>query len=77
MYKLKFIDTFRYFGKRIIFNVPMEDARELADIVEEESIYNSDAYFYQNGKGKEKFRPYQAPMQKWMRHLCDERLQGE
>ncbi|MBE5871324.1 MAG: hypothetical protein E7294_08705 [Lachnospiraceae bacterium] len=77
LYKLKFIDTFRYFGKRIIFNVPIEDARELADIVEEESIYNSDAYFYQNGKGKEKIRPYQAPMQKWMRHLCDERLQGE
>ena len=34
-------------------------------------------YIYQNGKGKEKFRPYSTPMDKWMRYLCDVRLDKE
>lgn len=77
LFKAKFSNTFRYFGKRIVFNVPKEDAQELADIVDDESINKNNAYIYQNGKGKEKFRPYSTPMEKWMRYLCDKRLESE
>lgn len=77
LFKAKFNSTFQYFGKRVVFDVPKEDAQELADIVNDESINKNNAYIYQNGKGKEKFRPYSTPMEKWMRYLCDERLENE
>ena len=77
LFKAKFSGIFQYFGKRVVFDVPKEDAQELADVVNDESINKNNAYIYQNGKGKEKFRPYSTPMEKWMRYLCDERLENE
>ena len=77
LFKVKFSSTFPHFGKRVVFNVGKEDAAELADIIDDESINKNNAYIYQNGKGKEKFRPYSTPMEKWMRYLCDEKLDKE
>ncbi len=77
LFKAKFSNTFDYFGKRVVFNVGKEDAAQLADIIDDESINKNNAYIYQNGKGKEKFRPYSTPMEKWMRYLCDEKLDKE
>lgn len=77
LFKAKYSSTFQYFGKRVVFDVSKEYAQELADIVDDESINKNNAYIYQNGKGKEKFRPYSTPMDKWMRYLCDVRLDKE
>ena len=74
IYRAKFGYTFEHFGKRIVFNVTPQDALEFADIVEDDSINRNNAYIWQEGKGKEKFRPYDAPMDSWFRRLCDECL---
>lgn len=77
IYRAKFGYTYEYFGKRIVFNVSEDDALEFADIVADSSINKSNAYIWQEGKGKEKFRPYDAPMDSWFRRLCDECLLNE
>ena len=76
LFKAKFVDMIKYFGKRIVFNVSDEDALALADIVKDESINRNNAYFYENGRGKEKFRPYSTPMKDWIDGLCN-RMKGE
>ena len=70
LFKAKYSNLIQYFGKRIVFNVPDEDALALADVVKDESINRNNAYFYENGRGKEKFRPYSTPMQDWFSGLC-------
>lgn len=77
LFRAKFSHTFGYFGKRVVFNMSDEDALAMADIVKDDSINKNNAYLYQNGKGKEKFRPYSTPMDKWITELCTERLDKE
>lgn len=77
IYRRKFSSTFEYFNKRIIFNVSAKDAEELADIIGDDSINRNNAYLFQRGKGKEKFRPYSTPMDRWLSFLCAERLNSE
>ena len=70
LFKAKFVNLIQLFGKRIVFNVSDEDALALADVVKDESINRNNAYFYENGRGKEKFRPYSTPMKDWLDGLC-------
>lgn len=77
LFRAKFNNTFEYFGKRVVFNMSEEDALAMADIVKDDSINKNNAYLYQSGKGKEKFRPYSTPMDKWINRLCTERLDKE
>lgn len=77
LFRAKFDNTYGYFGKRVVFDVSKEDALALADIVNDESINKNNAYIYQNGKGKEKFRPYSTPMTKWVETICDEKINKE
>lgn len=77
LFRAKFGNTFDYFGKRVVFNMSDEDALAMADIVKDDSINRNNAYLYQNGKGKEKFRPYSTPMDNWINTLCAERLDKE
>lgn len=77
LFRAKFNNTFEYFGKRVVFNMSEEDALAMADIVKDDSINRNNAYLYQSGKGKEKFRPYSTPMDKWINQLCAERLDEE
>ena len=48
----------------------------LADVVKDESINRNNAYLYENGRGKEKFRPYSTPMKDWMDGVC-QKMKGE
>lgn len=77
LFRAKFGSTLDYFGKRVVFNMSDEDALAMADVVKDDSINRNNAYLYQNGKGKEKFRPYSTPMDKWVNALCLERLDKE
>ena len=55
-------------GQRVSLDGSMKLA--LADVVKDESINRNNAYFYENGRGKEKFRPYSTPMKDWLDGLC-------
>jgi hypothetical protein len=77
IFKAKYGSTFDYFGKRVVFNVSSEDAMAMADIVNDDSINKNNAYLYQSGKGKEKFRPYSTPTDKWIAHIINERFDKE
>ncbi|WP_026657810.1 FtsK/SpoIIIE domain-containing protein [Butyrivibrio sp. AC2005] len=77
LFRAKFDNTFSFFGKRVVFDVSKEDALALADIVNDDSINKNNAYIWQAGKGKEKFRPYSTPMTKWVESICDEKINKE
>ena len=76
LFKAKYVNMLQLFGKRIVFNVSDEDALALADVVKDESINRNNAYLYENGRGKEKFRPYTTPMKDWMDGVC-QKMKGE
>ena len=65
------------FNKRVVFNVSQEQALQFAQVVNDYSIDKSNAYIFQNRKGKEKFRPYTTPLENWISLLLGEKLNNE
>ena len=69
-FKAQYDNWLDLFSKRIAFNMPGAEAKDFANVPENDPCINNDrannAFFYQRSVGTTKFRPYRVPTDAWM-----------
>jgi hypothetical protein len=71
LFSQKYPNMLELYKKRIAFNLGDEEALHFADVVKDPSINKNNAIYAENGRGKQKFRPYATPGAEWFTELID------
>lgn len=71
LFNQKYPNMLELYKKRIAFNLSDEEILNLVDVVKDPSLDKNNAIYSENGRGKQKFRPYSTPSSEWFTNIVD------
>ncbi|MGN1457099.1 MAG: FtsK/SpoIIIE domain-containing protein [Acutalibacteraceae bacterium] len=64
-------DIISYFSMRIAFDMSSEEYSRFVGYNDSKMLGNNNAIFFSRSRDNQKFRPYQAPDEEWLKKICN------